>query len=57
MKTSKHLSANGLFELVRHGFQKTKDHQPMNVQIPLVDAFMSGFAMFRLKRPILVLNA
>jgi len=54
MKTRKYLSADGLFELVRQGFQKTEDHRPMNVEIPLVDALMSGFAMFALKDPSLL---
>jgi hypothetical protein len=54
MKTRKYLSADGLFELVRQGFQKIEDHRPMNVEIPLVDALMSGFAMFALKDPSLL---
>ena len=42
MKTRKYLSADGLFELIRQEFQKTEDHRPMNVEIPLVDTLMSG---------------
>lgn len=49
MKIRKHLSADGLFQLMRKGFSKSVDYRPMNVDIPLVDALMSGFAMFSLK--------
>jgi hypothetical protein len=49
MKARKHLSADGLFRLVRRGFGKIKEHRPMNIDIPLDDALMSGFAMFSLK--------
>lgn len=54
MKIRKHLSADGLYRLVRKEFGKIKDHRPMNVGIPLVDALMSGFALFSLKDPSLL---
>ncbi len=54
MKVSKHLSADGLFRLVRQGFEKIKDHRPQNVTIPLGDALMAAFAMFSLKDPSLL---
>jgi hypothetical protein len=49
MKVRKQLSADGLFRLIRRGVGKIKEHRPMNVDIPLADALMSGFAMFSLK--------
>ena len=33
---------------------KIEDQRPMNVSIPLVDALMSGLAMFALKDPSLL---
>ena len=48
MKTREHLSADGLFRLVRQGFAKIKDHRAKNAAIALKDALMSGFAMFSL---------
>lgn len=54
MKLRKYLSADGLFKLVRQGFQKIKDHRIMNVEIPLVDVLMSGLALFALKDPSLL---
>lgn len=49
MKVRKHLSADGLFQLVRQEFGKVKEHRVMNIDIGLVDALMSGFALFSLK--------
>ena len=49
MKIRKHLSASGLFRLVRSGFEKVSDHRAANAQISLTDALMSAFAMFSLK--------
>jgi hypothetical protein len=49
MKIRKELSADGLYCLIREEFSKIEEHRPMNVEIPLVDALMSGFAMFSLK--------
>ena len=54
MKVRKHLSADGLLRLIRQGFEKIKDHRLMNIDIPLPDALMSGFAMFSLKDPSLL---
>jgi len=54
MKQRKFLSADGLFKLVRKGFQKINDHREMNVEISLTDALMSGFALFSLKDPSLL---
>ncbi|MCJ7824467.1 MAG: hypothetical protein MUP44_06160, partial [Anaerolineales bacterium] len=54
MKQRKSLSADGLFKLVRKGFQKITDHREMNVAISLTDVLMSGFALFSLKDPSLL---
>ena len=54
MKIRKHLTADGLFSHIREGMAKIKDHRPMNVVIPLVDALMSGLALFALKDPSLL---
>lgn len=54
MKIRKHLSADGLFKMVYKSFKKVADHRPSNVEIPLADALMSGFAMFSLKDPSLL---
>lgn len=54
MKIRKHLSADGLIKMVKRGFKKIKDHRPINVEIPLDDALMSGFALFSLKDPSLL---
>ena len=54
MKIRYPLSADGLFGLVRQGFEKIEDHRTMNVTIPLADALMSAFAMFSLKEPSLL---
>ncbi len=49
MKARKHLSADGLFEMIKQEFKKIKDHRSVDVRIPLDDALMSGFALFSLK--------
>lgn len=54
MKIRKHLSASGLFRLVRSGFEKVKDRRIGDVKIALADALMSAFAMFSLKDPSLL---
>ena len=54
MKLRKHLSASGLFRLVRSGFEKVVDHRSGKVKIALADALMSAFAMFSLKDPSLL---
>lgn len=54
MKIRKHLSASGLFRLIRSGFEKVKDHRVGDIKITLADALMSAFAMFSLKDPSLL---
>jgi len=54
MKIRKHLSADGLFQMIKKGFRKIKDHRPSNIEISLVDTLMSAFAMFSLKDPSLL---
>jgi hypothetical protein len=54
MKKGKGLSADGLLASVRQGMAQIKEHRPMNVKIPLVDALMSGLALFTLKEPSLL---
>jgi len=52
MKLRKYLSADGLFKLVREGFEKIKDYRDNssnNIKVSLTDALMSAFAMFSLK--------
>jgi len=48
-KTRVHLNADAMFALIRSDFAKIADHRAKNAKIPLVDALMSGFAMFSLK--------
>jgi hypothetical protein len=54
MKVRKHLSADGLFKLIRKETGKIKEHRVMNIKISLPDALMSGLAMFSLKDPSLL---
>ncbi len=54
MKLRKYLSADGLFGLVRHGFEKIKKSCSSDNEITLADALMSAFAMFSLKDPSLL---
>lgn len=54
MRVRQYLSADGLFGLIRRGFQKIKDHRSKEATIPLADALMSAFAMFSLKDPSLL---
>ena len=49
MKTRKRLSASGLIQTMRSGFEKITDHRADNTKISLSDALMSGFAMYALK--------
>jgi hypothetical protein len=49
MNIRKHLSASGLFNLVRAGFEKIKDTRTGQSTILMVDVLMSAFAMFSLK--------
>jgi hypothetical protein len=50
----KHLSAPGLLKSLRSCFQKVSDHRSGKVEIALVDALMSGLAVFGLKSPSLL---
>ena len=49
MEKQKVLSADGVFQLLYRGFGEIGDHRAENRKIPLVDALMSGFALFSLK--------
>lgn len=49
IKTRKKLSASGLIQAMRSGFEKVTDHRADNAKISLAHALMSGFAMFSLK--------
>ena len=49
MKTRKKLSASGLIQTMRSGFEEVTEHRADNTKISMVDALMSGFAMFSLK--------
>jgi len=50
----KHLSADGLLDLLRGGFADIADHRPGKPDISLTDALLSAFAMFSLKSPSLL---
>ena len=55
METREHLSASGLFGVLRAGFEKIKDHRAKEmIKISLADTLMSAFAMFSLKDPSLL---
>ena len=54
MKLRKHLSASGLFKLLRSGFEKVRDHRQGEVRVSLADTLMSAFAIFSLKDPSLL---
>jgi hypothetical protein len=55
MKIREHLSASGLFRVVRSGFGKMEDTRAAElVEISLADTLMSAFAMFSLKDPSLL---
>jgi hypothetical protein len=45
----KNLNADAMFGAIRKDFSKIADHRASNRKIPLVDALMSGLAMFSLK--------
>ena len=53
-KGRKHLSADALFRLVRHGFARILDDRAEERGISLTDALMAAFAMFSLKSPALL---
>ncbi len=48
------LSAEALFPQLCQFFRQVPEHRPMNVEIGLADALMSGFALFSLKAPSLL---
>jgi len=48
------LSADSLFHTLYEMFSHVPEHRPMNVDIPLADALMSGLALFALKEPSLL---
>ncbi len=50
----KHMNADALFNSTRSCFENIKDHRSPNSTIPLSDALMSGFAVFSLKSPSLL---
>ena len=54
MKLCKYLSADGLFGLIRKGFEEINDFCSSSRGIVLTDALMSAFAMFSLKDPSLL---
>jgi hypothetical protein len=47
-------SADALFKTMYKIFGQVPEHRPMNVEISLADALMSGFALFSLKDPSLL---
>jgi len=49
MKLRKYLCADGLFELIRLGFEKAVDFRSSSCRILLADVLMSAFALFSLK--------
>ncbi|MBD3203762.1 hypothetical protein GF327_05675, partial [Candidatus Woesearchaeota archaeon] len=53
-KLRKDLNADSLFEHLHHQFKKIPDLRSNNIKIRLEDALMSGFAMFSLKDPSLL---
>ena len=53
-KVRKHLSADALFGLVRHGFASIPDYRLSETDIALADALMAAFAMFSLQAPSLL---
>jgi hypothetical protein len=53
-KERKHLSADGLFHVVRSGFANIPDPRCEDVDSSLTDTLMSAFAMFSLKAPSLL---
>jgi hypothetical protein len=53
-KGRKHLAADALFRLVRHGFARILDDRAEEPGIALTDALMAAFAMFSLTSPSLL---
>ena len=54
IKLRRHLNADALFGTMRTGFNKITDHRKGNVEIKLADVLMSGFAVFSIKDPSLL---
>jgi len=54
IKLRKHLNADALFEAVNSNFKQFPEIRSTNLEIPMADALMSGFAMFSLKDPSLL---
>lgn len=54
IKLRKHLNADALFQTVYLNFEKFPEFRSGNIEIPMADALMSGFAMFSLKDPSLL---
>jgi hypothetical protein len=53
-KSRKHLNADALFKRLHIGLSKVSDCRQGDIDIPMADALMSGFAMFSLKDPSLL---
>ena len=53
-RVRRHLSADGLYALVRSAFSKVSDSRRSNAPISMSDALMSAFSMFSLKDPSLL---
>ncbi len=53
-KLRKHLNADALFKRLHIDFSKISDCREGDIDIPMADAMMSGFAMFSLKDPSLL---
>lgn len=54
IRVRKHLNADALIASLRNRFKAISDNRAGNSTVPLVDALMSGFAMFSLKDPSLL---
>jgi len=50
----KHLNADALFKALHNDFLNVSDFRQGNIEISMADALMSGFAMFSLKNPSLL---
>jgi hypothetical protein len=53
-KERQHLSADALYRIARSTFREVADSRSTDVEIPLGDALMAGFAVFALKAPSLL---
>ena len=54
IKMRAHLNVDTLFAIIRKDMQRVPDHRAAHASIPLEDTLMSGFAMFSLKDPSLL---